>query len=269
MKDYKEVAERVFQRSEEILAENRRKKRARIKAGSLASCCCLAVLLGFTAWQSGVLPRESLASANQFAQDGRDHSGESDVVLDNGNSNLDGDPGGYSAGPGEVSGGSDEVSEQDLESMYGFMLRPDSDVGIEMPEVTKMISSYGDSDTETSCEIPENGAVELSASLRGAIEEYGDSVQYRVFVELFRDGQALEMNRSLMEKETDRLAALGYRAAGEIYYDHGTITDCYFTLHATMEQVNCFAASEEYGYMLSLYNERVPSAHPDGEEMVF
>lgn len=267
MKDYKEVAERVFQRSEGILVENRRKKRARIRVGSLA--CCLAVLLGFAVWQRGVLPRENLASADQFAQDGRDHSGESDVVLDNGNSALDGDPGGYSAGHGEVNGGNDEVSEQDRESMSGFMLRPDPDVGVEIPEVTRMISSYGDGDPEANCAVPENGTVELSSSLRGAIEEYGDSAQYRVFVDLFRDGQALEMDRPLMEKETDRLAALGYRVAGEIYYDHGTITDCYLTLHATMEQVNCFAASAEYGYRLSLYHERVPSAHPDGEEMVF
>ena len=267
MKDYKEVAERVFQRSEEILAENRRKKRARIRVGSLA--CCLAVLLGFAVWQRGVLPRENLASADQFAQDGRDHSGESDVVLDNGNSDLDGDPGGYSAGPGEASVGSDKISEQDLESMSGFMLLPDSDVGVEMPEVTRMISSYGDGDPEANWAVPENGTVELSSALRGAIEEYGDSVQYRVFVELFCDGQALEMDRPLMEKETDRLAALGYRVAVEVYYDQGTITDHYFTLHATMEQVNCFAASAEYGYRLSLYHERVPSAHPDGEETVF
>lgn len=262
MKDYQEVADRVFQRSEEIIAENRRKKKARIKAGSLASCFCLAALLGFGAWRSGVFPQENLASAEQFAEGG-DDSGASDVVPENGNSDLDGNPNDPDVIPKYDSDGSDAAA--------GFMMPmmpDDRDGSFEMPEVTRMISSYGDGDTEACYEVPENGTVGLSSPLSGAIAEYGDCVRYRVFVDLFRNGQALEMNSSLMEQESDRLAALGYGVAGETYFD-GTSNHYYFTLHATRDQVINFAASEEYGYMLFLYNERVPSSFPDGEEPIF
>lgn len=269
MKDYREVADRVLRRSEEIIAENRRKKRARIKAGSLASCCCLAALLGFGVWQSGASPQETLVPAEQFAEDDG-HSGESDAALDNGNSDLDGDPGGYSAAPdGEVSSGG-EASEQDPASWFGIPAMPDNDGSLEldMSTVKKMISSYGGGDTEACYAVPENGTVGLSGPLRGAVEEYGDSVRYRVLVDLFRDGQALEMNGSLAKEESARLAALDFTPAVETYFD-GREYHYYFTLHATMEQVTHFAASDQYGYMLFLYNERVPSASPDSEEMIF
>ncbi len=55
MKDYREVAEDVFQRSEKIIADNRRRKKKIIKVGSVTVCSCLIALLGVGVWQSGAL----------------------------------------------------------------------------------------------------------------------------------------------------------------------------------------------------------------------
>ena len=49
MKDYKEVADEVFKRSDKILADNLRKKNQMVKFGSLAACLCL-IVFGAVAW---------------------------------------------------------------------------------------------------------------------------------------------------------------------------------------------------------------------------
>ena len=55
MKDYKEVADDVFQRSEKIIADNRRKEKKIMKVGSMTACFCLIALLGVGIWQSRLL----------------------------------------------------------------------------------------------------------------------------------------------------------------------------------------------------------------------
>lgn len=55
MKDYKEVADDVFQRSEKIMAVNRKRKNKIMKVGSMTASFCLIALLGVGVWQSGLL----------------------------------------------------------------------------------------------------------------------------------------------------------------------------------------------------------------------
>ena len=47
MKNYKEMADSVFQRSDEIIAENKRKRKNLIGITSAISCVCLVALIGF------------------------------------------------------------------------------------------------------------------------------------------------------------------------------------------------------------------------------
>ena len=54
MKNYKEMADSVFQRSNEIIAENKRKRRNLIGITSAISCVCLAALIGFGGVKSGL-----------------------------------------------------------------------------------------------------------------------------------------------------------------------------------------------------------------------
>lgn len=62
MKNYKEMADSVFQRSNEIIAENKRKRKNLIGITSAVSCICLVALIGFGGVKSGlfgnVIPSE-------------------------------------------------------------------------------------------------------------------------------------------------------------------------------------------------------------------
>lgn len=104
----------------------------------------------------------------------------------------------------------------------------------------------------------ENGGVFLSPSLSGALEYYGDKEEYRyrVFVELFQDGQQIANDGDVAMKEVQRLAGLGYVVAMETCSD-GEVTQTYFTLHATAGQVTDFVPDASIGYALWLYDERV------------
>lgn len=54
MKNYKEMADSVFQRSDEIIAENKRKRKNLIGITSAISCVCLVALIGFGGVKSGL-----------------------------------------------------------------------------------------------------------------------------------------------------------------------------------------------------------------------
>lgn len=70
MKDYKEVADDVFRRSEKIIADNRKRKNKIIKVGSMTSCFCLIALLGVGVWQSGLLSNMASVRDGDVVMDG-------------------------------------------------------------------------------------------------------------------------------------------------------------------------------------------------------
>lgn len=53
MKTYEEVADEVFQRSEKVIAANRKRKQNIIKVCSAASVFCLAAVIGVGVWRKG------------------------------------------------------------------------------------------------------------------------------------------------------------------------------------------------------------------------
>lgn len=82
MKDYKNVAEDVFRRSNEVIEENKRRRRKRMEIGVSAACWAAVGAIGFGIWRSsGLHVPKTVISEGQFANDGTDHSGESDVVF--------------------------------------------------------------------------------------------------------------------------------------------------------------------------------------------
>lgn len=253
MKDYKEVANDVFLRSEKIMADNRRRVNKIRKAGLMTACFCLVVLLGVTAWQRGAFSNSA-------------HDGAGDIVM-----------GGFLTTAGvksnETIEGSSHSGVVDKEdgtnaqiAMGGMAVImegiPDTEFGFEYHYRT-MISSYGDGGAAAvSYDSPENGTFKFSIPLKGAMDEYGASdengdILYRVLVYVFKDKNELNGNSSIVQEEGDRLFACGYTVAMETYND-GHEDHYYFTLHATKEQLVNFAVNEEYGYRFFLYDELVP-----------
>lgn len=66
MKNYKEMADSVFQRSNEIIAENKRKRKNLIGITSAVSCVCLVALIGIGGVKSGLL--EDVAPSEKTGQ---------------------------------------------------------------------------------------------------------------------------------------------------------------------------------------------------------
>lgn len=104
-----------------------------------------------------------------------------------------------------------------------------------------------------------NGHCELSGSLRAAIDEYGDRAMYRVIVEVFRDGTVINSGSDEVTAEEARLVKEAYVVAHETYMDVAGEPREYFTLHAEEDQLLHFPVNESYGYLISLYEEYLPT----------
>lgn len=117
-----------------------------------------------------------------------------------------------------------------------------------------MISDYeADEHIQTT---PQNNQLFMSYALEKAMEEYGDDVLYRVFVEIYRDGELLVGDEVYFKDEIQRLFNAGITVAFEKYFD-GQKEHYYFTLHTYKSNIDNFQLNENYGYILYLYEEKV------------
>lgn len=123
-----------------------------------------------------------------------------------------------------------------------------------------MIGHYDKSLNKTDMAV-NNGHVELSNSLKAAINEFGAGVTYRVVVEVFKDGTVINSGSKEVSLEEQRLAKEKYTVAHETYEDTADVMD-YFTIHAEEDQLLHFSVNEAYGYYISLYDEYLGLAEP-------
>jgi hypothetical protein len=241
MKDYETMAKSVLERRDKYVAHRRTQMK---KTAAALSCFCLVVLIGIGAYRAGVLSYhhriDAADSVSEYFEvdsevstdvetDASDPSTEavkenktdtSGAADSGGSLGLDGDPSGYS--------------------------------------IKTMISSYGDKKMDSDISV-NNGGVVFSDALAGAMEQYGDEVKYHVIVELFSDGVAIDCADWEGNAEMERIASLGYTVAFETYFD-GYVNHNYFTIHATLEDLENFPANEQYGYCIMLYGERLDTS---------
>ncbi len=117
-----------------------------------------------------------------------------------------------------------------------------------------MISDYeADEKIQTT---PQNNQLIKSYALEKAIEEYGDNVLFRVFVEIYSDGNLLVGDDVYFNDEIERLCNAGITVAFETYFD-GENEHYYFTLHTYKSNIDNFPVNENYGYIFYLYDEKV------------
>lgn len=260
-------------------AETIKKHPIWIRRGVPAACLCLAAIAIFIVTNLFASSPEKDQDANEgqiLTADIRHPENDQDKVIGTADASPDGDPKEYSvAREGEttddVKTAAQDPTEQDPveldQEMGGWYLMPDNGEFIDWSQVKTMISAYGDMDDGIEDGIedgiavcymaPDNGTYSYSMPLKKAMEEYGDTVKYRVVVDVFSDNQILDADSEAVEKERKRLGKLDYIVSFEQYRHYGVITNSYFTLHAEQEQLINFAANEDYGYMLWLYDERV------------
>ena len=138
--------------------------------------------------------------------------------------------------------------------------------GEEAPTYTPMISGFGGAPlTDKSVE---NGGFAFSQQLSEALDNYGGSANYRVMAELFQDGVQIAADSAQALAELERLAAAGYVVAYEKTYQDGEVTNVFFTLHATAQQLESFSPGSACGWFLMLYDEYFGIIRADGTAIV-
>ncbi|MDO5138755.1 MAG: hypothetical protein Q4D71_09915 [Oscillospiraceae bacterium] len=241
------IDERFLSASEDIrgIAGSFRRERLR-KAGMIASACvCLAVMIG-TAVHLFINRTPTMPVPNP------DGTIEREPVPDTWPEQTILRPGdeGY-VYPEEP------LQPEDLPT-NGFCYFSDAPLGDQdfLP-ITPMISAYGGvASYNYEGLATENGLVRHVGGLDGALEQYGDTVNYRVYVIISRDGVRIPDTREAMEAEARRLAELGYIVAVETFsWEYGAQSESYFTLHASYDQIQEFPADNSLGYTMMLYGE--------------
>ena len=134
-------------------------------------------------------------------------------------------------------------------------LEPDE----ELDAVTEMIESYPGDYSSACYVVPGPGEVGYSMPLQDAMAEYDRTVTYRVFVDIFKEGEETPMDGG--DKEVAKLLDMLYRDYGittalEKVKDANGKKHVYPTLHATFDQLRRFPGDEDHGWMLFLYDEK-------------
>lgn len=131
----------------------------------------------------------------------------------------------------------------------------------EILNVKPMISNYGENTSNIDMAV-NNGSIYISEAPDSAMRDYGETVNYRVLIELFHDGVQISSGDTLALEEAQRLSELGYIVAMETYTEKinqgeylSANVNYHFTIHATYGQLKDFSASDTLGYSLMLYDE--------------
>lgn len=264
MKNYKDVAADVFRRSNEVIEENKRRRKRMAGIGASAACWAAVGAVGFGIWRStgagvsensisGNSISESAASAGQFANDGKDHSGESDVVLTNPSN------GGNSADRVEYEGLKPAVYPPDDPNNVDERCLPFIHLPMQPAEMGVYSYELEVENTQVFKE-PENGQIVFGKPLEAAMLEYGDGSRYSVIIEYFKDGERVDPTEELWKSE-------GERFGGDLYFEDAG--DKHYTgiNGATYDELKSFLPSENYGYLITLRGNYFVNTEPIDTEI--
>ena len=258
MKTYEEMAKSVIERRDNY--NKRRKKRIRTAVSVSAACCIsISVLAGAAVqkyglpWQKPELTAEDSTVIGE--KDTFDDAGKGSVQEGSENPDRQDGEAANSSGKTEPQDGKADGSSNAAGSAGADVSHHPNNYVPDGSE-RKMISSYGSGTISGSYAAPANGKSVFSVPLSGAMAEYGDSVMYRVVIDVFKNRERLAPDSGAVKAEQERLSAKGYTVAVENYYV-GSKNHFYFTLHAEYDELKNFAAGEDYGYFIYLYDERI------------
>lgn len=223
MKNCNEMVNSLFERREKYIAEQKKNRKVITHTVTSVCCICLIVLFGFGIWKTEIFKNLSPIKTDDKSTDS---IGENVSTNQNDNS---------------------------FNSFNGGIVEPNN-CDSDLTEKNVIISSFNTDDSAACYAAPKNGDYFFSLPLQRAMEEYGDTVKYRVVVSVFCEKEEQLANSTQVQAEIDRLSDIGYTVAQERYFDGEKYT-YYFTLHATYDELNQFAVNDSYGYFMFLYDE--------------
>lgn len=261
MKDYKTVAEDVFRRRDEIIEENKIRRKKLAEVGISAACWAAVGAVGFGVWKTHIAGKignsqDILSSTEQKAPDNLLSSeiAPSDSVHSDYFDELMSRPYNHSGIPGSETSDNEYIVD-------GVDIRCCVPIhgGIDGPEENYTIKGHIsniDVEFEKAEYSPENGEVIIANSLKKAIEIYGaeDShgeLYYHVIIEYYKDGELVETTKDLWQSEHDRGAHLNFESYSS---DWGATFEHHIWNNMTVSELESFEPSGEYGYVMHLYN---------------
>lgn len=245
MKNCDEMVNSLLERRDQYAAEQKRKRKVITRTVTSMCCMCLVILLSFGMCQIGMFDKTPPVTLDDSINIGEKDYINPDELNDNAQENTNNQT------SETVNNDSSATSNIDGGN-YPNNYSPNGD------EKT-IISSFNVNGTlSASYATPENGKFHFSIPLREAMNEYGDTVLYRVVIDVFSGKEQLSSDSTQVQDECERLSNIGYVVAYETIFD-GETYHYYFTLHATYDELTEFVANESYGYFMFLYDERVES----------
>lgn len=229
MKNCDEMVNSLLKRREQYNAEKKRRRTMLTRTVTSMCSVCLVALLGFDMWHGGIFRTTPM-----------------DQTIDD------------ALYPGVKDTFDESKSESSLNSEISQNTGNHPSNYIPKGNEWTIISSFDGDNMSASYVTPENGKFCFSTPLQMAMDEYGDDVLYRVFIDVFSNNELLAPDSKQVKEEVERLSNNGYIVAYETYFD-GTSYHYYFTLQAKLKELTEFNAKENYGYFMFLYDERVGS----------
>ena len=256
MKDYKTVAEDVFRRRDEVIEENKIRRKKLAEVGISAACWAAVGAVGFGVWKTQI---DGKTVNSQDVISGTEQKAPSDSVRSD---DLDE----YLSHPYNNSINSTTSEPNEADNNYDnvvvdIQFYPPIRGGIDGSLVDDIMKMRGrisniDVEIERGEYSPKNGTVVIANSLKAAIEKYGaeDShgeLDYHVLIEYYKDGKPIEITKDLWQSEWDRRIQLNFESYSS---DWGATYEHHIWSFMTVNDIESFEPSEEYGYVLHLYD---------------
>ena len=249
MKTSEEMARDVLRRRDAYEAKMRARRQGAARAGVCAVAC---VAIGAGAWRLQAGGRLA-AVPGETAETGRTTAPEETAAKETERTEH----------PGETAASGETGAVGGLAWMTGT---PDPNAGLEYRTV---ISGYGDNGAGSAAcyALPGEGKTGMSAPLRDAMEEYGDTVMYRVVVDVFDwsggEGEILDSGSREVQAEAEALGDQGYTVARETYFD-GEAYHHSLSLFASLNDLESLTPGQGRAYFLRLYQESFPETETAG-----
>lgn len=254
MKNYKEISDSVFEKSEKIISENKAKRKKYTVAVSAVFSLCVVAAISIVFAKGGLIKKESVAA----------EGGRYDTICDSAGAQQNN--GDYSQNAAyavseaqsssqsqhaEVSRPTVQKTDADLQSTKVQKTNSDSKITTttkKFEDKKKIISNY-EASSMACYATPKNGEFFFSFPLTEARKKYGDKVIYKLAIDVFTDAEFLKDEKKLAA-ECERLNSLGFDA--ELKGKNGRWV---IAAQMTAEEMESFIPDSSLGYFFFLFDE--------------
>ena len=244
MKNYKEISDSVFEKSEKIISENKAKRKKYAIAVSAVLSLCIVAAISIVFAKGGLIKKESAAAKG----------GRYDTICDSAGAQQNN--GDYSQNTAyavsEAQSYSSQSQQAEVSQPTAQKTNADSKITTTTKKIEnnkKIISNY-EASSMACYATPENGEFFFSYPLTEARKKYGSEVIYKLSINVFTDAEFLKDEKKLAA-ECERLNSLGFDA--ELKGKNGIWV---IAVQMTTEEMENFIPDSSLGYFFFLYDER-------------